>query len=101
MCGGEAICAHSGYQTVRYLGVLTFPGYLTTCWFSKLPLGNVVIIEGFQGSTQRGLIRKKDKSRDEEKGCTGSVMIGHWEGAKPFKMLNVTRVKEYTMHTFH
>lgn len=35
MCGGEAICAHSGNQTVGCLGVLTFSGSFATCWFSK------------------------------------------------------------------
>lgn len=61
----------------------------------KLPLGNVVIIEGSCNFTQRGLIWKKDKSKsNKENGCTRSVLISHCESVNDFKMLNVTRVKK-------
>lgn len=75
MCGGEAICAHSGNQTVGCLGVLTFSGSFATCWFSKAlrgagqtAFGKCVIIAGSRGSTQGGLMRKKDKSRRKKEG---------------------------------
>lgn len=48
------------------------------------------------------LIKKKDKSKsEEENGCTRSVLIGHCEGVKHFKMSNMTHVKEYNMFTLN